>query len=300
MRSDIFISWSGELSQQLGEAIKNWLPYVIQTCHPYFSPDDIEKGAKWDGQISSQLSNTNIGIICLTKENQHKPWILFEAGSLSKSMDKSRVCPLLFDMVSSDVTGPLATFQLTEFNREDFRKLIGVINDVNDNKIGSKNLDHIFEKWWPELDDKIKSIIDSHKKNTAPAPKKRSERDILEEVLELVRRQRAIEPNLPIKEAYREAFRDLMGSIFSLGNDLISQGNGASYVGFISHIEAPLRHICRVLRLHDEFFQYKRQLSLLLQRMNIEDDETGSDFGSLADVGSPAGKSIFTSKEKGK
>src|SRR4051812_952143 len=128
MPTKVFISWSGSLSQKLGEALRNWLPSTLQFVKPYFSPEDIEKGAKWNSEISKELESSDIGIICLTRENTEKPWIIFEAGALSKSIEKSRVCTLLFDIDPADVKGPLTSFQATRFLREDFKRLFSVIN----------------------------------------------------------------------------------------------------------------------------------------------------------------------------
>lgn len=87
MATKVFISWSGELSNRLAEALRQWLPAVLQFVKPYFTPSDIEKGARWGSDILSELSESDIGIICLTKENQNMPWILFEAGAISKNFD---------------------------------------------------------------------------------------------------------------------------------------------------------------------------------------------------------------------
>ena len=87
MATKVFISWSGPLSQKLGEALRNWLPSALQFVKPYFSPEDIEKGAKWGSEIAKELETSNIGVICLTRDNTEKPWILFEAGALSKSLE---------------------------------------------------------------------------------------------------------------------------------------------------------------------------------------------------------------------
>ena len=119
MGARIFISWSGELSKALGEAIKDWIPKVLQTVKPYFTPNDIEKGARWATEISGELGASHLGIICLTRDNQHSPWILFEAGALSKNLDESKVCPILFDFDTAELKGPLASFQATKFNKED-------------------------------------------------------------------------------------------------------------------------------------------------------------------------------------
>ena len=37
-RVKVFISWSGELSKKLGQAVADWLPATLQFVKPYFSP----------------------------------------------------------------------------------------------------------------------------------------------------------------------------------------------------------------------------------------------------------------------
>ena len=186
MGAKIFISWSGELSKALGETVRDWIPKVLQSVKPYFTPDDIEKGSRWAKEIGQELATSQLGIICLTQENQHSPWILFEAGALSKNLDESKVCPILFNFDTTDLKGPLSTFQATKFNKDDFKKLIVSINNsCDETKLEEKNLDEIFEVWWPRLDEKIKEILNNDKTGTKPT--KRPERDILEEILELTR-----------------------------------------------------------------------------------------------------------------
>lgn len=148
MASKVFISWGGELSKKLAEEIKNWLPSVLQFVKPYFTPDDIEKGARWESNIANELATSNVGIICLTKDNINRPWILFEAGALSKNFGKSNVCTILFNIESSQITGPLTSFQATKFDKADFKKLIKTINDTgNESKLDAKVLDDVFEMW---------------------------------------------------------------------------------------------------------------------------------------------------------
>lgn len=66
--------------------------WCIAVCKTYFTPDDIEKGAKWSTEVLKELEESEIGILCLTRDNLDKPWILFEAGALSKNFGKSKVC----------------------------------------------------------------------------------------------------------------------------------------------------------------------------------------------------------------
>ncbi|SEK59931.1 TIR domain-containing protein [Pacificibacter marinus] len=181
----VFISWSGETSREIAEEIREWIPSVLQFAKPYFTPNDIEKGAKWATEISSKLSDANTGIICLTKDNYEKPWILFEAGALSKDLDKSKVCPVLFGMEDTDLSGPLSSLQATAFKKTDFKKLMVSINDTGgDNKLSPETLNRVFEMWWPQLDSKITSILSKERKSSGEI---RPDRDILEEILSLSR-----------------------------------------------------------------------------------------------------------------
>lgn len=186
MGAKIFISWSGELSKKLAESIRAWIPKVLQSVKPYFTPDDIEKGTKWAKEISGELAESQLGIICLTQDNQHNPWILFEAGALSKNLDEAKVCPILFNFETTDLTGPLSSFQATKFNKEEIKKLLESINNsCNESKLEQKSLDETFDMWWPKLEDEINKTL---KEATITAkPKKRTDRDILEEILELTR-----------------------------------------------------------------------------------------------------------------
>lgn len=184
--TNVFISWSGDLSKQLAEALRQWIPSVLQFAKPYFTPSDIEKGAKWGSEISQKLSDTHVGIICLTRENYQKPWILFEAGALSKDLEKSRICSVLFGMDNSDLDGPLTTFQTTSFDKADFKKLIQNINDAGgEQKLSRETLEEVFEMWWPRLESKVKAIMSSE--GNEKKSELRSDRELLEEVLSLSR-----------------------------------------------------------------------------------------------------------------
>lgn len=177
----VFISWSGKQSKQLGEILRDWLPGVLQAVKPYFTPSDIEKGTRWANEIAKELEASQIGILCITRENFHSDWVLFEAGALSKSLEKAYVCPILFGLTDTDFSGPLKQFQATEFNKSDFHKLLNVINTrLEDHKLPQKTVDAVFEKWWPDLEGKVKEILESQEDANEPI---RTDRDILEEIL---------------------------------------------------------------------------------------------------------------------
>jgi len=181
----VFISWSGEISRQIGESIKEWLPAVLQNVKPYFTPNDIEKGSRWNADISKELEQSKLGIFIYTKDNLDSQWMLFEAGAISKTLDSSKVCPILFGLDNSDFKGPLTQFQTSQFQKTDFKKLVYSINNsLSDQKLEEKVLDEVFEMWWPKLENKVGKILETNKvSNTAV----RNDRELLEEILAITR-----------------------------------------------------------------------------------------------------------------
>src|SRR5437868_2657735 len=103
----VFISWSGETGKGLAELIDKWLPSVIQAAKPYYSPDDISKGTRWSTEIANELEVCQIGLLIITRETLDAPWIMFEAGALSKNLGKAKVAPIVFGVDPADIRGPL-------------------------------------------------------------------------------------------------------------------------------------------------------------------------------------------------
>ncbi len=241
MATKVFISWSGDLSRRLGEALRKWLPGVLQYVKPYFTPDDIEKGAKWNSDIARELEEADIGLICLTRDNTDKAWILFEAGALSKSFEKSRVCTILFNVDTTDLKGPLTSFQTTRFNREDVKRLVETINNAAaDDKLGPQVLESVFDMWWPKLEQQVSEILASHTEDNPEA--RRSDRDILEEMLELTRMgaSRSSRHSGISGPAVTELVQALGEIVFLMGGE----DNDAT-LHVIGRLDRPLRHICR-------------------------------------------------------
>ena len=182
----VFISWSGELSRELGEAFRSWLPSVLQVVKSYFTPSDIEKGARWSTHIAKELAESRIGVFCLTRENLSSAWIMFEAGAISKVVGDAHVCPILFSLEVSDLTGPLSQFQVTQFNKTDMHKLISTINEeCGDQKLLEQTRDDVFEMWWPKIENQVSEILKRY--SSGKHQEIRSDREILDEILSLAR-----------------------------------------------------------------------------------------------------------------
>ncbi|MCX9013096.1 MAG: toll/interleukin-1 receptor domain-containing protein [Candidatus Methanoperedens sp.] len=157
----VFISWSGERSKAVANALHDWIPYVINAVQPWMSEVDIDKGARWYIELANQLEDAQVGIICLTPDNLNAPYILFEAGALSKKLEKTYVCTYLFGVGPEDITGPLEHFQHTKADKNDTRKLIYTINKaLQEQALKEELLKTAFEKWWPDLEEKLDNVPD--------------------------------------------------------------------------------------------------------------------------------------------
>ena len=198
----IFISWSGSLSKEIGQILREWLPVTLQAVKPYFTPSDVEKGARWLTEISTELESSSVAILCLTRESLDSSWVIFEAGALSKSVQSSRICPLLFGITPSDLPGPLGQFQATVFAREEILKMMRTINGaMKEGALNDPVLDKVFEMWWPDLEQKINAAITRHT-SVKKTPVK-SDGEMLGELLEttrLIARQNASVPTLRIAQ----------------------------------------------------------------------------------------------------
>lgn len=156
----VFLSWSGTISHDLATALHEWIPLVIQCARPFISSGDIEKGRRWSDVLGEELSKSAYGIVCITRENYTAPWLHFEAGAISKAIDKAYVSPLLFGVEPSEITGPLTQFQLTVCTKDDILNLLRSINRRlgPEHQLSEDVLKRVFEKWWPELEVKLSDL----------------------------------------------------------------------------------------------------------------------------------------------
>lgn len=181
----VFISWSGDRSRYVAQVLRTWLKDVIQQLEPWMSSEDIRQGARWNIDVAQKLQDASFGILCLTGDNLTEPWVLFEAGALAKTLDQSHVCPYLVDLKPSDLRGPLVQFHAAQATEIDTHKLVHSINKAfGPSALPESQVDRAIERWWPDLHKALEQIPLPRSK----LPQPRSERDLVEELVERVRR----------------------------------------------------------------------------------------------------------------
>ena len=282
----VFISWSGAQSKALAEVLRIWLPAVIQAVRPYYTPSDLEKGARWSTEIASELEESQIGLICLTSDNLKSPWIMFEAGALAKNLGRAKVCPLLFGVDISQVEGPLLQFQAAKFEKGDIKQVVRMINaELSDRALDGDVLDKVFELWWPDLQKGVQKAL---KENSSSYPVPiRNDRELLEEILALVR----IFPQLGVSRdlsrlPLNHALHDLVESYCELTQEILETDSIGPIYNWLKSLGTSITH---VLEAHSDHLPEYTKIRARVQQANIDLSELVSGSRDEPQAGMPGG-----------
>lgn len=143
----------------------------------------------------------------MTPENVHEPWILFEAGAISKAF-KVSATPYLLGIGSKEIplNSPLGLLQHTTATKEDTWVLVRSINDSlpEDRRLREAGLERSFEVHWPTLEAALNDISKAEVAVAVP----RSQEQQLDEILSILRvqEQRALS-----RKGAEALLRGLMG-----------------------------------------------------------------------------------------
>jgi predicted nucleotide-binding protein len=179
----VFLSWSGDRSHRVAQALRDWLPGVLQAAEPWLSSEDLSAGERWATALTKALEETRLGIICLTRDNLNAGWLHFEAGALSKASADSLLCLYSFDVAPNEITGPLSQFQAVHADKDGTFRLLRSMNHLSTGpNLPDSTLSRAFELWWPQLETLL-SAIPSLAPQTSPV---NSLEDKMERALELL------------------------------------------------------------------------------------------------------------------
>lgn len=213
----VFISWSGSESEKVAEILRDWLPCVLQATRPWMSKEDIRKGGRGGQAIADALRDAKAGIICVTPSNQDSPWLNFESGAISKTLDDSLVCTFLRGLKPSEVKPPLAQFQHTQAAvKEDVLRMLGSINKaLEGSALSEATLGKTFDQWWSDLEGQLAAVP-----QPAAAVPRRTELEMLEELLSLARDEARV------RQAQRELERRIASIDFHVDQEKTPRSAG--------------------------------------------------------------------------
>ncbi|HJX90500.1 MAG TPA: methyltransferase domain-containing protein [Pyrinomonadaceae bacterium] len=159
----VFVSWSGRRSRRIADTLATWLKVLFNSdgnlIDVFVSTQDIRAAARYNEILNAALRDSTFGILCLTPENLNSPWVLFEAGGLSKTAGEGSVCPYLYELTISDLRRPLEQFNAVVADAEGTRRLVVAINSLlQEKKIQNMALNALFNERWRELENKLEEI----------------------------------------------------------------------------------------------------------------------------------------------
>lgn len=113
-----------------------------------------------------------MAIVCLDSSNYKRPWIYYETGIVfgrnynTQNDNLPVILPVIFDDLKVDnfVKTPFYEMQLMSFNRKNAFKIMKSINEKSEEITGEsilnqKSLGRFFDNIWPQLYDRIDTII---------------------------------------------------------------------------------------------------------------------------------------------
>ncbi|WP_430786552.1 TIR domain-containing protein [Actinoplanes sp. G11-F43] len=275
---NVFLSWSGKQSEEVAKILYRWLPKILTYTDPFMSKN-MTKGTRWLEEMTTKLEGSSFGIICVTAENYRAPWLNFEVGVLSHKLQKARVTPFLVGVDVQDVNGPATEiFQAATFARDEVYQLVTSINDhvEGEGRIKPELLPEIFETWWPQLEEQLNALLAA----PAPAPPKRSDHELLTEVLVAVQAQSRLlaDPGTLLPAAY---LNDVMAEIAQRQ----SAGTSGDETGPLSAIENARISVSGILNCGigdsvdadqpDAFLKHRQSDRVRIRRIIVTDDEGG-------------------------
>lgn len=191
----VFLSWSGQQSRQVALLLKSWIPRVLQSADVYMSEQDIAAGERWLLNVSTNLADHEFGFTILTQTNLNAPWIQFEAGALSKSLQTSRLIPILCGVENISPLNPLSQFQYIKgHEKEQILRAITAINTFSERPLLDALLKESFDKWYPDFEAEY-SMIDLSVSDAPPQPTLTGE-DIANLLMNMVREMKSIRADI--------------------------------------------------------------------------------------------------------
>ncbi len=158
----VFITWSGDRSRLIARSLADWFRKVIRSAEPWLS-DDMDAGVRWNAEIVERLATCDFGIVCLTRENLHAPWLHFEAGALAKT-GGSHVCVVSLDVDEDQIPDTLKQFSATNVDKAGFFKLAHTINGALSRRgiepLNDVRLRRAFESAWPAMAKSLEGVRD--------------------------------------------------------------------------------------------------------------------------------------------
>ena len=138
--------------------------------------------------------------------------------------------------------GPLVQFQAARFSKDEMKRVVKMINgELGDAALASNVLDDVFEMWWPKLGEQVAKELKGA--GTSDGKGRRSDRDLLEEVVALTR---GLASDRELKNFEHPALVDLFATVTQLARVVGLRSKDDDTINAIGQALRPLRYFARI------------------------------------------------------
>ena len=127
----VFLAWGSDqpdeqgVSRQLARALGRELRHVFPDIDFFQSDVSLAVGRSWQPELMERLASSVLCIALLTEGNLHRPWLLFEVGSVAKAGRHAVVPVLLGDLRDEQLNGnPIGMHTTCRWSREGFFAIV--------------------------------------------------------------------------------------------------------------------------------------------------------------------------------
>ena len=146
----VFVSWSGNRSRALAQALTDWLPRALPVVEKAWMSPAIPTGTDWRAEIMRELRAADAAIACLTPENLRSQWLNFETGAAATiSPEQYRLFPV--SLTNDPVPGPLAGLQTAHCTEDGMRTLVKSLNAICKPRLTDAWIDAQVALLWKDL-----------------------------------------------------------------------------------------------------------------------------------------------------
>jgi hypothetical protein len=149
----VFLSWSGETSRLLANALADGMRILSDRIDPWLS-EDLEPGGEWARMLIPQIRKARLAVLCLTVRNAGASWISFETGVYYTSRLRKGVIPYLLDFTDTELPFPLGLFQSLHADWRGTKALfvrVGQLAGIDEAEVEERFATDI----WPQLNDQL-------------------------------------------------------------------------------------------------------------------------------------------------
>ena len=155
----VFISFSGERSEQLGNWLVSWIQKLLPKVTVYFSNQyPSAGGGPFIDHIRDYMAEASVAVFCVTAGNMNSNWINYELGLASASpILKNSIRILTVGVKPSELSKPASLYYSAQFSKSEIEQFLTLIAERSDDDVTS--FKRKFKSKWPRMESEAQGFL---------------------------------------------------------------------------------------------------------------------------------------------